>query len=237
MTYRELINQVLIRLREDTITTDWAGNINDSSNVSAYHKLIGSLVNDAKRSMEERHDWLNLRETVDISTVSGTKNYNLSSGQEIKIVDVINNDTGLHLNQVSKVYINTIKYPTDDTGEPLYYGFNGSDSSNNLKVDLSPVPTTAHTLSFDIVKYQDELATATTVLKVPPKPVILAAWARAIAERGEDGGTQSSIMAQEANEALKQAIILDSGNTQYETDWFISENHSHQYSGSSTNFR
>ena len=153
MTYRELINQVLIRLREDTITTDWAGNINDSSNVSAYHKLIGSLVNDAKRSTEERHDWLNLRETVDISTVNGTKNYNLSSGQEIKIIDVINNDTGMHLNQVSKVYINSIKDPTDNTGEPLYYGFNGSDSSNNLKVDLSPVPTTAHTLSFDIVKY------------------------------------------------------------------------------------
>ena len=237
MTYRELINQVLIRLREDTITTDWAGNINDSSNVSAYHKLIGSLVNDAKRSMEERHDWLNLRETVDISTVSGTKNYNLSSGQEIKIVDVINNDTGMHLNQVSRVYINSVKYPTDDTGEPLYYAFNGSDTSNNLKVDLSPVPTTAHTLSFDIVKHQDELTLAATVLKVPSQPVILGAWAMAIAERGEDGGTQSSLMAAESLEALKQAIILDSGNTQYETDWFVNENHNHQYSNSSTNFR
>ena len=237
MTYRELINQVLIRLREDTITTDWSGAINDSTTVSAYYKVIGALVNDAKRHVEERHDWLNLRETVDISTVSGTKNYNLSSGQEIKIVDVINNDTGMHLNQVSKVYINSIKYPTDNTGEPLYYGFNGSDSSNNLKVDLSPVPTTAHTLSFDIVKHQDLLTAAATVLKVPSQPVILGAWARAIAERGEDGGTQSSLMAGEASEALKQAIMLDSGNTQYETDWFVSENHNHQYSNSSTNFR
>ena len=224
MTYRELINQVLIRLREDTISSDWSGNINDSSVISAYQKVIGSLVNDAKRSMEERHDWLNLRETVDISTVNGTKNYNLSSGQEIKIIDSINNDTGMHLRQVSKVYINTVKYPSDPTGEPLYYGFNGSDASNNLKVDLSPVPTEAHTISFDIVKYQDELATATTVLKVPSKPVILGAWARAIAERGEDGGTQSSIMANEANEALKQAIMLDSGNTTYETDWFVETN-------------
>ena len=43
----------------------------------------------------------------------------------------------------------------------------------------------------------------------------------AIAERGEDGGTQSSLMAQESIEALKQAIILDSGNTRYETDWYI----------------
>jgi hypothetical protein len=50
---------------------------------------------------------------------------------------------------------------------------------------------------------------------------MLGAWARAISERGEDGGTQSSVMAQEANEALKQAIMLDSGNTRYETDWYI----------------
>jgi hypothetical protein len=221
MTYRELINQVLIRLREDTISSDWSGAVNDSSTVSAYHKVIGSLVNDAKRHVEERHDWLNLRETVNISTVNGTKNYNLSSGQEIKILDAINNDTGLHLNQVSRVYINTVKYPTDDTGEPLYYAFNGSDASNNLKIDLSPVPTEVHTLSFDIIKYQDTLTAAATVLKVPAQPVILGAWARAIAERGEDGGTQSSLMAQESSEALKQAIILDSGNTRYETDWYV----------------
>ena len=58
-------------------------------------------------------------------------------------------------------------------------------------------------------------------LKIPTQPVLLAAWARAIAERGEDGGTQSSVMAQEAKDALNQAIIIDSGNTQYEQDWYI----------------
>ena len=221
MTYRELINQVLIRLREDTISADWSGNINDSGTVSAYHKVIGSLVNDSKRGVEERHDWLNLRESITFNTVVGTKNYNLNSGQEFKIIDAMNNTTGHHLHQVSKVYINTVKYPTDDTGQPLYYGFNGSDSSNNLKIDLSPVPSQVQTLSFDICKYQDNLSTAASVLKIPAQPVILGAWARAIAERGEDGGTQSSLAAQEANEAVKQAIILDSGNTQYETDWYV----------------
>ena len=221
MTFRGLINEVLIRLREDTITSDWSGDINDSSDISAYQKVIGSLVNDAKRHVEERHDWLNLRETVDIATVDGTENYNLSSGQEIKIMDAVNNTTGMHLRQVGRTYINTVTYPSQNTGEPLYYGFNGSDASNNLKVDLSPVPTEAHTISFDILKYQAELATASTVLSVPERPVILGAWARAIAERGEDGGTQSSLMAQEASEALKQAIMLDSGNTRYETDWYI----------------
>ena len=221
MTFRGLINEVLIRLREDTISSDWSGDINDSTTISAYQKVIGALVNDAKRYVEQRHDWLNLRSTVDITTVNGTKNYNLSSGQEIKILDAINQTTGMHLRQVGKTYINTVTYPSQNTGEPLYYGFNGSDASNNLKVDLSPVPTTAHTISFDIIKFQDDLAEADTVLSVPEKPVVLGAWAMAISERGEDGGTQSSLMASEALEALKQAILVDSGNTRYETDWYI----------------
>jgi hypothetical protein len=112
-------------------------------------------------------------------------------------------------------------YPTDPTGEPNYYAFNGADSSNNLKVDLSPIPTEAQTISFDIVKYQDELTAATTVVKIPSKPIILGAYARAVAERGEDGGTQSSIAAQEATNSLNQAIMIDGGNAKYELDWFV----------------
>ena len=221
MTYRELINEVLIRLREDTILTDWSGNINDSTTVSEYQKVVGAMINDSKRTVENFHDWLVLRQTVNISTVSGTKNYNLSSGQELKVIDSINNSTGTGLVQVSREFLNKRKYPTDPTGEPLYYGFNGADSSNNLKIDLSPVPIASQTISFDIVKAQDELTAAATVIKVPEKPVVLGAWARAISERGEDGGTQTTIVAEEAMQALKQAIMLDSGNTQYETQWYV----------------
>ena len=225
MTFREAINEVLIRLREDTIALNWSDDINDSSDVSAYQKVIGSLVNDTKRSIESYNDWLVLRETADIATVASTKNYSLSSGQEFKILDVVNNSTGTQLIQVSKAYLNNIKYPTDPTGEPLYYGFNGADATNNLKVDLSPIPIAAQTISFDIIKYQDELTEATTVIKIHTKPLILGTWARAIAERGEDGGTQSSIAAQEASNSLSQAIMIDSGKIQYESDWFIGNVH------------
>jgi len=221
MTYIELINQILIRLREDIIPVDWSGNINNSANVTDYQKVVGSLVNDSKQSVENYHDWLVLRETKNITTVVGTKNYSLLSGQQFKIIDAINNSTGTQLVQVSQSYLNKTKYPADPTGEPEYYGFNGTDTLNNLKVDLSPIPSQIQTISFDLVKHQDELTLAATVLKVPTQPVLLGAWARAIAERGEDGGTQSSLMAQEASEALKQAIMLDSGNTEYESDWYV----------------
>ncbi len=220
MTFRGLINEVLIRLREDTISSDWSGDINDATTVTDYQKVIGSLVNDTKRSVESYHDWLVLRQTVDITTVASTKNYNLSSGQEFKVLDVVNNSTGYQLTQVNRSYLNSIMYPNDPTGEPTYYGFNGADASNNLKVDLSPIPTAAQTISFDIVKYQDELTEAATVINIPNKPVVLGAWARAIAERGEDGGTQSSIAAQEATNSLNQAIMIDGGNAKYEADWY-----------------
>jgi len=221
MTFRELINEVLIRLREDTIATDWSGNINDSSTVTDYQKVIGSLINDSKRNIESYHDWLVLRETKDVATVSGTRNYNLSSGQEIKLIDVINQATGGNLVQVSRQYINSTLYPTENSGEPLYYAFNGADSNNNLKVDLEPKPNSVQTISFDMVKYQDELKLGATTLKIPNKPVILGAWARAVSERGEDGGTQTGVIAEEFKESLNQSIILDSGNVQYETDWYV----------------
>jgi len=221
MTFRGLINEILIRLREETIALDWTSDINDATTVTDYQKVIGSLVNDTKRSVESYHDWLVLRQTVDITTVATTKNYNLNSGQEFKVLDVVNNSTGYQLTQVTRHYLNSIMYPTDPTGEPTYYGFNGADTSNNLKVDLSPIPTAVQTISFDIVKYQDELTEASTVIKIPNKPVVLGAWARAIAERGEDGGTQSSIAAQEATNSLNQAIMIDGGNAKYETDWFV----------------
>jgi len=222
MTFRELINEVLIRLREDTIATDWSGNINDSSTVTDYQKVIGSLINDSKRNVESYHDWLVLRETTVINTVDGTRNYNLSAGQEIKLLDVTNRATGGKLIQVSRQYINSNMYPTENSGQPMYYAFSGADSDNNLKVDLEPKPDLVQTIAFDIVKYQDELKVATTKLKLPDKPVILGAWARAVSERGEDGGTNTGVIAMEVSEAINQAVLLDSGNTQFETDWYVS---------------
>ena len=221
MTFRELINEVLIRLREDTIATDWSGNINDSTTITDYQKVIGSLINDSKSNIEAYHDWLVLRETVDVSTVVDTRNYNLSSGQEIKVIDVMNQDQGTHLNQVSRQTMNTFRYPTENSGDPVYYAFNGADSSNNLKIDFEPKPDKVHTISFDIVKPQGELKLAATVLKIPQKVVVLGAWARAVSERGEDGGTQSGIISEEFKVSLNQSIILDTGNVQFEHDWVV----------------
>jgi len=233
MTYRELINEVLIRLREDTIATDWSGNINDSTTITDYQKVIGALVNDSKAFVESKHDWLALRETFTVATVSGTMVYTLGdsdsgAGSNVRILDVINQETGKHLSQVNNEWLNARSFPSSNIakGEPTKYALNGSTSvvttrPPDVNVDLYPVPTKAENINFNLIKIQPAMTSATEIITVPTQPVILGAWARAVAERGEDGGTQAGVAAQEAAAMLSQAISIDSGNTEYESEWYV----------------
>ena len=72
MTYLQLVNSVLRRLREDEVTT---------VGQNAYSKLIGEFVNDAKRTVEDSYDWTALRTTLTVSTTTDTFNYVLTGSQ------------------------------------------------------------------------------------------------------------------------------------------------------------
>jgi hypothetical protein len=231
MTYREIINSVLRRLREDTIDSDWSGALYDSVSVSDYQKLIGELVNDSKKNVESYHDWNALRESFNVKTQSGNMQYTLGdalrgAGVSFKVLDVICQDTGQVLSQVTNDWINEQVFPLAQasSGLPTYYAFNGisqasTDREPDFNIDFYPVPNSEQTISVNIVGAQKELTTAAQVLRVPSQPVILGAWARAIGERGEDGGTISSAVAAEARDSLNLCIQLDAGNMEYERDW------------------
>jgi len=207
-TYRKIINSVLLRLREDTIASDWSGDINDST-LTPYQKLIGTLVNDSKKNVESYHDWNALRETFNIRLRAGNMQYTLGdalrgAGVSFKVLDVINKNTGTVLDQVPNDWVNEAVFPL-------------------ANIDFYPVPSTKENdqiVAVNVVGAQDDLNTATEVLRVPSQPVILGAWARAIAERGEDGGTQYSAVAAEARDSMLQAVQLDAGNFEYERDWY-----------------
>lgn len=234
MTYREIINSVLRRLREDTISSDWSGDINDST-LTPYQKLIGELVNDAKQNVESYHDWNALRETFNVRLKTGNMQYTLGdalrgAGVSFKVIDVINQNTGNTLKQVPNDWINEQVFPLAQagSGEPTTYAFNGVSQAGanrepDFNIDFYPIPSSTENnqiVSVNIVGAQDDLNTASEVLRVPSQPVILGAWARAIAERGEDGGTQYSSVAAEARDSLLQAVQLDAGNFEYERDWY-----------------
>jgi len=222
MIYRDIINEVLRRLREDQMT-DWSGNLSSANGPTDYHKMVGDFVNDAKYEVEHYWDWQVLRVTSAISTTDGTMSYSLlGAGRDFKVLDVIDTSTGIVLNQMSSSDINTRVFPTANIakGEPSSYGFNGIDDNLDMVVDLWPLPNDTRRINFNVVKSQDKLQLAETHCYVNEQAVILGAYMRALAERGEDGGTQVSVAAGEYVNILSRAVQIDAGKTQMEMTWY-----------------
>ena len=183
MTYLEIVNEVLLRLRESSVA---------SVSTSAYSQLIGKFCNDAKRQVEDSWNWDCLSTTITIPTVGGTSTYTVT-GSGIRQRDITVNDTTnktrLH-NVPIQWIIDQQQLSTVTTGIPCYYAWNGTDGTDS-KVELYTTPAGIFSLKFNLVVPQATLSNDATVITVPSEPVIAGAVARALVERGEDGGLSS----------------------------------------------
>ena len=202
MTYINLVNNVLRRLREETTS-----NVNDT----IFNTMVGDFVNDAKQLVEEACDWSGLRSTISIQTVVGTNQYSLAgTGDNVKVFSVINDTNNTFVTYQTKDWFNNALYLQEEiSGSPSYYTFDGLDSSQDTQVLLSPKPSTVETLRFDVTKRQPELVNNTDVLLVPSKPVIHLAVALLARERGETGGTSTVEYFSIADRYLSDAIAID----------------------------
>jgi len=212
MNYIQLVNDVLIRLREPE-----ASSISDN----AYVKLIARYVNDSKRMVEDSYNWNALSETLSATTTADVFNYVLTgSGQRFRVIDVLNDTDNFFVENVSTVYMDQqFLLTTPQKGSPMYYNFNGTNANGDTQVDLFPIPNGAYNLRFNIIKPQVPLAVNADVLLVPDEPVILGALARAQAERGEDGGVQSGETYALYRQSLSDAISLESARYIEESQW------------------
>ena len=185
MTYLELVNDVLIRLREPTVTT---------VTLNSYSSLIGKFVNDAKRQIEDAFAWNVLGTTITLSTTSGTYSYSLTgSGQKFQVIDVLNVTSNLQMTNVDFATMNRYQnFSTPVNGIPSYYSFDGVDGSYDTKVTLYPRPDGVYSIPFSLTVPQATLSSDSTVVAVPDVLVVQNAYARALIERGEDGGMNSS---------------------------------------------
>jgi hypothetical protein len=184
-TYLELVNDVLVRLRENEVTS-----VNDTS----YSKLISKFVNDAKRQVEDAYNWNALSETITVSTTANLFNYVLTNaGIRFRVFDVLNDSSNWFLNNAATQEMDALfLVNTPEYGSPRYYNFNGVDSNGDTQVDLYPIPDANYIVNFNVIKPQAPLALNSDPIKVPDEPVIFLAYAKALAERGEDGGLSSS---------------------------------------------
>ena len=185
MTYLQLVNDVLVRLREEQVST---------VSETTYSSLIGKFVNDAKRAIEDSYEWNTLGPTVVVSTTASTSSYSLTgAGQKFRVQDVINDTSNIGMKNIPFVNMNRyLNFGTVSNGIPLYFAFDGVDASYDTKVSVFPVPDGVYSLRFSLIVPQASLSSDATVALMPSELIVQSAYARALVERGEDGGLSSS---------------------------------------------
>ena len=203
MTYLQLINDVLVRLRETQVS---------SSNETTYSTLIGRFVNDAKRQIEDSFSWNVLGQTITVTTNATDYIYPLTgAGQKFQVMDVLNVTDLIQMRNVSFVEMNRFQNLSAPVlGKPNYYAFDGVDGNGDTKAVLFPRPDGVYTIPFSLTVPQAPLVSDSTMVLVPAALVVQNAYARALVERGEDGGLNSSEAYQLYRGMLADQIALES---------------------------
>lgn len=211
-TYLDLVNDVLVRMREPEVSTVQENTLS---------KLIGKLVNDAKRQVEDAYNWNSLTSTLTAVTSANTFNYGLTGlGSRFKVIDAYNATKKWEMSNVSTRAMNErFIVASPMTGSPTDYNFNGITAAGDTQVDLYPIPAGVETILFNLYVPQDKLVNDSDTLLAPEEPVVLGAFARALVERGEDGGLNSSEAYALYKASLADAIALESGRYSEEDSW------------------
>ena len=210
MTFLELVNSVLVRLREERVATVYQ---------SEYSTLISNLVNVAKVDVENAYNWEALRKTVTLITAPGTFHYELlNTTTNIRTLDVYNYTNKNWMNSRTTDWMDRAFAVADVAeGSPTVYAWNGVSSTGNMEVDLYPKPNSIETLRFNMTSPQKALKEDADILYVPAMLVVENAVARAIEERGEDGGSSKQDL--RYNSMLADFISMESSRKPMETVW------------------
>jgi hypothetical protein len=215
MTYLEIVNSILVRLREPTVST---------VGLDAYSTLIGKFVNDAKRQVEDAYDWNVLGQEKTVTTTSGTYVYSLTgAGQKFRVSsEPLNTTSNVVMRQISVSDMRQKQNFTPIvTNIPAQYCFEGVDANGDVEVQLYGRPDGVYTIKFFLTIPQAALASDGTSILVPDVVVEQNAYARALVERGEDGGLTSSEAYNLYRSMLADYISLEA--TRYpETQEFVS---------------
>jgi len=211
-TFLDLVNNVLVRLREQEVST-----IQDTE----YSKLVGVFVNDAKREVENATEWSMLRSTVILSTLPGVSSYPLTNaGTAFKLLCVLNDDTDTELTFIpdkevqKRLYLNSAS-----PDSPTSYTIKGIDNNGDSLITFFPTPNASQNIRFELVITSPDLMLNTDTLKTPAHLTQLLSYAKAISERGEDGGQMYVDVYKQYLVNLADAVAIDKNRLQDETVW------------------
>ncbi len=201
-TYLSLMNGVLRRLREEEVA---------DVTETAYSKMVGDYINDAKSLVQDSHAWSTLRKTIVVPTVADTTEYSLTgAGERVKLYSAINDTSNFFMHYESPNWFNNAYYISGEvTGTPDSYTFSGVDSNDDTKVRVYPKPSGVFSLRFDVCSREPDLAVDADTTVLPAMAIIHNAVALLARERGETGGTTTQDYFIIADKHLSDAIAQD----------------------------
>lgn len=208
-TYLQLINKVLVALREDEVL----------GVTEPYAKLIGQFVNEAKEDVEDASPWRCLRTEVSFASTANTTTTTLTSTNDRSYL--MNTPTGDPLlfrtdsgdeSRVSVIPIERLRelrLSTDaaERNEPCYVAF--TSDGTNLVAHFYPTPDATYNYKGIFVVPQAELENKTDTLTVPYRPVVLRAIWYAMDERGSEFSGRLETALAKAERSLNEAILID----------------------------
>lgn len=201
MTYLELVNEVLRRLREDEVSSLYE---NQQSS------LVADFVNDAKRICEDASNWSAFRGDTTIVTASGTAEYSLTgSDNRTTILDIRDTTSQAFLRKSTSFAIRKRQLGAVGNSQPSYWYSSGVDSSGDTQITLYPTPDGAYRLEVYGFTRPSNLTAEGSQLSIPHHPVVQYAWAMAAEERGGLDSVQLQSIYARAKKSLSDAIMYD----------------------------
>ena len=203
MTYLNIINNVLRRLREDEVTA-----VTDTE----YATMVGDLVNDALALCQAAHNWSSLFTEIDITTVADQQEYNIDGmGQMGQVYYAYDDTNNVELKQIphKHMMLQTNLGGGSASGTPVYYSYKDVAADDDPNILLWPIPSDVYTLTFHVKKDQAVVSDGATEILIPEQPVIQYALAFAKEERGELGGNSAPVAFEKAKLTLANYVALD----------------------------
>jgi len=218
-TYLQIINAVLARLREASVST-----ISETT----YSTFISKLVNQVKNEIERAYYWNALRDTYAVNTVSGTTSYTFTdAGPDAVVLNGWDTTTPRQLRRGTNAQFDAwyfgVTAANIQQGPPEWYIPAGISADYDLKIDVWPKPNSIVALSFNIYKPQADLSDATDVALVPQDVLIEEIVARAMVERGDEMAPKPGQPGETfiMRDLLTAAIAREAGHDDTETDWVV----------------
>lgn len=240
ISYLSAVNQILIRLRETQVVTVAQ---------NPYSQMVGALLNDAKREVEDSWQWSFLQDTITFSTIAGTYSYDLSStntdvrgtpATDRTRLFISPRDTQPWLINVTPSYESFLKNEPSFTdqavkqaiinqnamGPPALWQLIESPTTQtigqwNKRALLYQIPDRVYSMKLYIVNPQLDLVNDTDVMLCPTYPVVLKAYLFALFERGEELGEQLTLTTDKVEQSLSDAIAFDQSNTSSEMSFAV----------------